>query len=259
MNKPTPQQMDLIPADNALPMPTGTDTMSMIERLARDPSFDADKLEKLLAMKERQDKEEARKAYFTALAQFQSLAPKIMKVRDGLKQRDTDDGKPGRVISRYAPLDYMIDILQPSMMTCGLSHRFQNLVRDGSKVCRCYLMHTLGHEEYSEFPVIAVTGKATNAAQAEAVGLSYAMRYCYKAVLGIVEQNDDKDGVPDAPITMEHAAVLTELREVLAEQSALKAEGFDAWILKRGYGSVDDLPDNAFNDVHKALKKATGQ
>ena len=77
-------QIELIPQDapEALPaVPTGNDTMSMIERLARDPSFDADKLEKLLAMKERQDAQQAEQAFNEAMIRLQSNPPKILRTK----------------------------------------------------------------------------------------------------------------------------------------------------------------------------------
>lgn len=245
MNKPTPQQMDLIPTENALPMPTGTDTMSMIERLARDPSFDADKLEKLLLMKERQDKEEARKAFNKALQGFQNVCPALRKTKAGIK---TDAGV---VVNRYLPLDQMLIMVRPVMQQFGLSHRFETDV--ARNVVRCYAMHEMGHEEYSEFPFEKVPGKVTNACQQYGVGQSYAMRYAFKAVFGIVEQGDDTDAVLLAQkVTEPQYKALADLYDNIPEQ---QRKVFDAWMEKRGFGKLADLPASGYDSVHSMLKR----
>ena len=54
------------------PIDSGQTMMSLIQRAATDEAFSVEKLEHLLAVKERWEKEEARKAYVAALADFKT-------------------------------------------------------------------------------------------------------------------------------------------------------------------------------------------
>lgn len=240
-------QMDLIPTENALPMPTGTDTMSMIERLARDPSFDADKLEKLLLMKERQDKEEARKAFNKALQGFQQNAPKLVRHKAGLRT------KAGTVVAKYMPLDQMLQLCNPVLNQYGLSYRlFTDVER---KIVRCYALHELGHEEYSEFPFISIENTLANRAQEFASGQQLAFRYAFKAVFGLSETDDDTDGMGAQGVTEAHLKSLLDLYDNLPEA---RQSTFKSWLMTKGCADLESLPDAQFAEVHAMLARAAG-
>ena len=53
--------------------------VSLIQRAATDESFDLEKLDRLLDVKERWEHEEARKAYVSALAAFKRNPPTLVK------------------------------------------------------------------------------------------------------------------------------------------------------------------------------------
>lgn len=243
-------QMELIPQDSpeALPAaPTGTDTMSMIERLARDPGFDADKLEKLLAMKERQDKEEARKAFNKALQGFQQNAPSLVRHKAGLRT------KAGTVVAKYMPLEQMLQLCTPVLQRFGLSYRLQSDVE--RKIVRCYAMHEMGHEEYSEFPLMSIDNAIANKAQEFGSGQSYAFRYAFKAVFGLAETDEDTDAMP-AKVAMSDKQ-LSELSDLYDNMDEGKQQIFMGWLLKKGYGEIDEIEANHFEEVRSILKRAS--
>lgn len=245
------KQLEIVPPDaqNTVPAAVGTDTMSMIERLARDPQFDADKLEKLLAMKERQDKEEARKAFFKALQDFQAICPPLVRTKAGIVTRG------GAIVNHYLPLDQMISLVHPFMRRCGLSHRFETLVE--KKLVRCYAMHELGHSEFSEFPFESIPNTVTNKAQEFGSGQLYAQRYAFKAVFGLAEAGTDTDGVDtNRALTDEQRSLLCDLRDNLADD---RRAAFDEWLKKSGCASIEDLPVARYDEVARMLRKAGGQ
>ncbi|CAB4202915.1 hypothetical protein UFOVP1623_13 [uncultured Caudovirales phage] len=53
--------------------------MAIIERAARDPNIDIDKMERLMAMKERMDASRAKSAFDSALAEMQPKLPVVHK------------------------------------------------------------------------------------------------------------------------------------------------------------------------------------
>src|SRR5690606_9150039 len=75
--------------------------MQLIE-LAISKDADVDKLEKLMQLKERWDKENARKSFIADLAAFQSKCPVIIKSKEGGKTKE------GAVAYKYAPIDKVL-------------------------------------------------------------------------------------------------------------------------------------------------------
>src|SRR5438045_1289100 len=82
MNAPK-EALIVAPESARAPVPTVTpdasSLMKIIDRAAMDPSFDVAKLEQLLAVKERWEANEARKAFVAAMAAFKSQPPEILK------------------------------------------------------------------------------------------------------------------------------------------------------------------------------------
>ena len=83
--------------DEAPPAPVNEGSaaalMRLIERVTLDPNFDVAKLNQLLDVKERWDREEARKAYHAAMALFQSNLPRIEKNKH-VKFASRDQNQP---------------------------------------------------------------------------------------------------------------------------------------------------------------------
>jgi hypothetical protein len=88
--------------------------MKIIDRAAMDPNFDVAKLEKLLAVRDQWEANEARKAYNAAFANFKAEAIVVVKNR-GV----TDGPLKGK---RYAELHSVVDAVTPLLSKYGLSH-----------------------------------------------------------------------------------------------------------------------------------------
>lgn len=145
-------------------------------------------LERLVALAKDVRQEQARAAWYEAMAQFQADCPPIVK-----KTR----GQAGTAIFKYTKLDDIMDIIRPVMGPLGLSVAWKTDVRDNHAVALCRVSHELGHTEESgevKIPVsVSADGKGASPAQRVGAALSYAQRYALKAVLGITPSDDEDE------------------------------------------------------------------
>lgn len=177
-------------SDVAVVEPTAGDTsalMRIIERATLDSNMDVAKLEQLLAVKERWEANEARKAFNEAFAAFKAEAVTI------IKNRGVDAGPLAG--KKYAELFSVVNAVTPALSKHGLSAswRLTKDEKDWMEVT-CTVKHTLGHSESVSMAGPPDTGGAKNAIQARASTLTYLERYTLKAVCGLAEQGEDSDG-----------------------------------------------------------------
>lgn len=235
--------------------PTAGDSgalMKIIEKATLDPQFDVAKLEQLLAVKERWEANEARKAFNQAFSAFKADAVPILKNR-----QVTDGPLKGK---SYAELFSVVNAVTPVLSRHGLSAswRVTKDEKDWIEVT-CLLKHILGGSESVSMGGPPDVGGAKSAIQARASTISYLERYTLKAVCGVAEQGDDNDGngggsglgLSDAAIADHLAAI-----EAASDETALK-KAFAA-----AYTAANDLKDKPsvrkFTDAKDRRKKALG-
>lgn len=180
---------------NAMPVvqaPTvdvgGNALMQIINRAATDPAFDVAKLDQLLAVKERWDAAEARKAFVVALNAFKADPPEILKSR----QVDFTSQK-GRTHYKHAGLDNASELIGASLAEHGISHRW-NVEQTGPKIkVTCILTHALGHSESVTMEASPDESGNKNSIQAVGSTVSYLQRYTLFAASGIAPKNVDDD------------------------------------------------------------------
>ena len=107
-------------AERGTTAPAESNTVNMFERLARDPSVDVAKLEKLMELQERAIKRNAEAAYHAALAGMQCDIPSITE-RGEIKVN-------GVVRSTYARFEDINDILKPILQKHGFAISFRTMV-----------------------------------------------------------------------------------------------------------------------------------
>jgi ERF superfamily len=196
------------------PRPLTTATPSDLLRIAVESGADLDRLERLMALQERWEATEARKAYDVAFTAFKDEAVRIIKNR-GV----TDGPLRGK---RYAELFAVVNAVTPALSKHGLSASWK-LTKDDKDWLEvtCTLKHVGGHFEVVSMGGPPDTGGAKNAIQARASTVSYLERYTLKAITGLSEQDDDRDGGGAEP---EDEALLDTWRAVALEgEVALKA------------------------------------
>ncbi len=144
-------------------------------------------MERLLALQERHDAFQARKAFDDAMADLRKTLPKITK------SREVDfTGKTGiRTQYRFEDLAEITEALSEPMSAVGLSWRwYTENVQGGVKVT-CRITHRAGHfEETSLVGPLDASGNK-NPIQAIGSAVSYLQRYTIKAAVGIAAAHDD--------------------------------------------------------------------
>lgn len=215
--------------------------MQIISRAAADPACDLDKMERLLSMKERIDKEENSRQFNADMASMQIEMPSVA-------ERGT-----GHNI-KYATFEDINDVAKPIMSKYGFAISFKVVeVEKGVRVTGL-LLHRSGHREETEMTFPSDTSGSKNAVQALGSSISYAKRYIMCAMLNITTRGEDDNGfaaVPDATVSFAQAA---ELNALLARCKPETQEG-----VKKIYGDLETLSKSDFNKAMAQLKKAVAR
>ena len=166
-----------------VPAPLDADAILM---RAVESGADISALERLIALREKIQAEEAQRAYFAALSQFQAKCPPIPKRRE---VRD----RSGGVRYRYANLEDIVSTIAPHLEQCGLSFTIKTEMNPEGLKAICEIHHVMGHKEVSTFWVPIDEDSYMNDAQKAGSANSYAKRYALMNALGILTADDDDD------------------------------------------------------------------
>ena len=182
------------------PAPQGDAMVSMIERVVLNPDADLDKLERMLAMKERMDAQTARIAFANALAEARSEIPPI------IKDATVDfTSNKGRTHYRHETLAGIAKQIDPILSRHGLSYRFRTEQGQGGVRVTCIVQHAQGHSEETTLSGAPDQSGNKNGFQAVGSAVTYLQRYTLKAALGLSAEVDD-DGQAAAPRPSEQPA-----------------------------------------------------
>lgn len=181
VDQPQAQDAPAIREDGA------TAIISMIERAARDPQVDIDKMERLMLMQERAMEKRAKAAYAAALALMQPLLPSV-KERGGIKDRN------GKVQSTYALWEDINDAIKPVLADHGFALSFRIAHPESMVAVTGVLMHREGHSEETTIRLPHDGSGSKNAVQAVASSVSYGKRYTAGALLNLTSHGEDDDG-----------------------------------------------------------------
>lgn len=222
--------------------PATAPTPAHLLQLAVQQNADIDKLEKLMALQERWEKSEARKAYDTAFAAFKAEAVRIVKNR-----AVTAGPLAGK---KYAELFSVVNAVTPALSANGLSSSWA-ITRDEPDWIEvtCTIKHSAGHSESVSMGGPPDVGGAKNPIQARASTVSYLQRYTLKAITGLSEQDDDDDGGRGQQEGEEHP-------KLQAGRDAAM-EGMDA--LTKWWGSLNAQDRKALNREFGELRKAAAR
>lgn len=147
-----------------------------------------DALERLLSMRRELQAEQAKAAFFAALASFQAQIPPIPK-----SQTAKVVSQKGTFTYRYADLADIQKTIAPVLAGHGLSVTFDTEQDQGGYVVMAKVHHTGGHSETTTFRVPLDGAARMNSTQAAGSALTYGRRYALTAALGIVTADEDDD------------------------------------------------------------------
>jgi hypothetical protein len=211
-----------------------SNTVSMFERLAKDPGVDVAKLEKLMELQERAIKRNAEAAYHAALAGMQSEIPSISE-HGAIKHGD-------KIISKYALFEDINDAIKPILQRHGFAISFRTAVAANALTVTGILSHREGHHEETALPLPFDTSGAKNAVQAIGSSVSYGKRYVMCALLNITTRGEDDDGNKAGAgqvITAEQADTLDTLIENVGADKV-------KFLRYMKIGKLEDLPAQAY-------------
>ena len=200
--------------------------LSAIVGMARDPSMDADKLERFLAMQERMEARQAAAAFNAAFVRLQAALPRVKK-NGSLsypKNKNDPDG-PKVKIANFARCEDIDAAIRPLLEAEGFALSFRTQPRPGDGgglIVTCVLMHTEGHSTETSIPVPLDTSGGKNNIQGYGSALSYGKRYTTCAALNIITEDEDDDAKQAAHY--DEAAEITEAQALEIEALLLKTK-----------------------------------
>lgn len=188
-------------------------TPDQLLSLAVSTNMDLDKLEKLLAMKERWDAIQAQKAFFAALGEFQIQCPEIRKAKEV---------NFGNTKYFYAPLADIDRQIKKPLKDCGLTKRWEIQEPDENIEVTCIINHLDGHSERTSLKAKPDVSGSKNPIQARGSAIEYMKRYTLIGALGLTTADSDIDGrMPELDIDKLHTQYMD-----LYNQIVLKDESF---------------------------------
>lgn len=210
-----------------------TALISVIERAARDPNIDIDKMERLLAMQERIFARTAEADFNAAMSDCQGRMPRIFPT---YKNEQTN--------SFYAALEEIDVVARPIYTGFGFALSF------GTEDCpikdfyrqTCKVSHRGGHSEmrHADLPIDNVGLKGNpNKTGIQGFGstMTYGQRYITKLVFNIVIGGEDNDG--NGPTLSKEQ--IEQIEQRMKDAGTDKAQFLGFWRVQ----SLDTMP--AFN------------
>lgn len=211
MNQAVAKTIDHEPEAERLP--AVMTPMAMLDR-AIEKGAGIDVLEKLMALQERYEKNQARKAFDNAMAAAMAEIPVI------IKNREVDfTSTKGRTHYKYEDLAEIVRTVDPILARHGLSKRFLVTSPPNEPVTvTCLVSHRDGHREENTLSAGRDDSGNKNPIQAIGSTLTYLQRMTLKASLGLAASVDD-DGraagaaEPVGPITPDQVVEINKLIE----------------------------------------------
>jgi len=166
-----------------------------------------DALERLIALREKEEERQAKKEFDRHFAEMQSELPVIKKNARGYS-------------SDYAELNYMIKLCKPIISKHGFCYWWSETKDDNGKLITITISGW-GYAKTNSFPVpMLEKTNQMNSVQVMGAMTTYGHRYTFKAGFGISEEGEDTDGdltfydgvmYSDQVIRLERCATLEQL------------------------------------------------
>lgn len=203
------------PLPDAISIPTSPTPLDLLQR-AIEQNVSIDQLERLQAMYEKWEANEARKSFVVAINRFKADAPTILKNQNV----NMGNGKPNY---NYATLDNVCRAVIAGLSEVGITHHWkmvQNGLPSNTIAVTCILTHEHGHSEETSLEGQPDQSGGKNSIQAVGSTVTYLQRYTLLAATGLAAGGTDTDG--NSPTNGEFAKHL-ELIAKAATVEELKA------------------------------------
>lgn len=223
------QSKELAPASSSAAL------LSMIERMASDPSVDIDKFERFVAMRDRELARQAEQAFNDAMNVAQS---RIGRIAANKENPQTHSWYP-----TYAALDREI---RPVYSENGFALSFDTEAGTAENIVRviCHVSHSGGHTRTYRVDMPAdgkgakgndVMTKTHAAGSAMSYGMRYLLKLIFNVAVGVDIDDDDGNGADSGPHAKNLAAIAA--CKTQAELSKVKRD-----LMEAAVGSADRVP-----------------
>lgn len=202
-------------------------------------------LEKLMDLQERHETRLAKKKFDSAIASAKSEIPTIRKN----KVVDFTTGK-GRTNYAYEDGAEIARTVDPILSKNGLSYRYRTNTTGSQVSVTCILSHELGHSEETNLSCAPDNTGNKNTIQAINSSVTYLKRTTLKAILGLVSEEKDTDGL--VTISPDKAKQLRKL----ADESGANLKAFCEYF---GIESLPLLQEQHYKQAVTMLKNKKAQ
>ena len=239
----TQAEYELKPKEAPLPaIATPNDIILEMVRKGVDPEY----IGKMMELAERSERNEARKAYHEAMAEFKRNPPEIEKD----KSVGYETEKKGFVGYKHASLANVTTKINKALSEHGLSAGWHTGQTDKGITVTCTITHRQGHSESTSLTAAADTSGNKNAIQAIGSTVSYLERYTILALTGLATHDMDDDG-KNSDIEYISEAQLKEINKLIKSTGA----EVEAFLKYAGAESVETIPAKSYNKVLIALQQ----
>ncbi len=219
-------------------IPKGTPALLIDMAIAQ--GADLEKLEKLIAMQERWDANEARKAFLVSMNNFKANPPAIIKDKHVSYGSTSYD---------YATLTGITSAITTGLAKHDLSHRWNIEQLDGGAIkVTCIVTHAMGHSESVSLQAGADQSGSKNSVQSIGSTTTYLQRYTLLSATGLAAGTVDDDArtAATSPITDLQVKTLKALIKKVKADEALFLTYMDI-------DSIASLTTDKFERACKAL------
>lgn len=168
------------------------ETTTSVVLMALQKGYQPELIEKMMGLQERHEKNEARKAFYAAVADFKKNPPEV------LKDKENSQFSKGERKAMYASLGSFVKSVNPALGEHGLSASWEIVQAEKIVKVTCNLSHRLGHSESvtMEAPPDTSGGNAKNPIQQIKSTITYLRSVTFEAVTGTAatDANLDDDG-----------------------------------------------------------------
>lgn len=240
--------------DNQVAAQSNDNMASMFMSMAMNPECDVDKLEKLMALYERDEARKSKVAFSKDFAEMQSELPTVAKNKTVSFKKD-GNGNPITAY-KHATLEDIVDVVRPVLQTFGFAASFSVNTIDKVSVT-CTLMHKEGHSIETTITLASDQSGGKNGVQAIGSSVSYGKRYTLASLLNIATRDDDDAQAAEQKdsrvITAGQSKTLEAKFSQLTDE---RQDSFIAWLQDRF--KVDSIPEvraSDFNAVVSGINK----
>lgn len=226
------------------------DVSTSLVAMAMQKGYEPALIEKMMELERQNHQEQARRAYFEAMAAWKANAPEIKK--DRAVGFDTKKGT--KTSYRHASLFNVATSINKSMSPFGLHVSWKTVQDEKGITVTCSITHSMGHSESTSLTAGPDQSGNKNSIQAVGSTVTYLERYTVLALTGLATQDQDDDAKES-----EQEEFITEdqAREITSELKKLyKEENIPGFLEFFGATTVDTIPTKEYDAVMKAIAEA---